>query len=140
MCTPDTVIMTASQAPESQQLGSLDIQTSSIKTADLKMFEIPNSNPISKAISQKILESSDEENEVENFDKKKVLKKKKPKRIVLSDDEESEDENTGAKENEDEIESAKEEDEAKEIMYDSEENEIEAPAVYQGFRDKKGRG
>ena len=37
-----------------------------------------------------------------------------------------------------EIESDNEK-EGKEIMYDSEENEIEAPAQYQGFRDgKKG--
>ena len=128
--TPDTVIMTPSQATESQQISSIDLENiSTLKSSTI--------------ISQKILSSDDDEdenNEDEKEPKKqKVLKKKKPKVIVMSDDsEDSDDENEDTTNVENEIESANEE-EGKEIMYDSEENEIEAPAQYQGFRDgKKG--
>ena len=55
--------------------------------------------------------------------------------MVLSDSEDDE-EGEEEVEQESEIES---ENEQKEIMYDSEENEIEAPK-YQGFRDKKTKG
>ena len=128
--TPDTVIMTPSQATESQQISSIDLENiSTLKSSTI--------------ISQKILSSDDDEdenNEDEKEPKKqKVLKKKKPKVIVMSDDsEDSDDENEDTTNVENEIESDNEE-EGKEIMYDSEENEIEAPAQYQGFRDgKKG--
>ena len=127
--TPDTVIMTPSQAIESQQISSIDLENIST----LK----------SSTISQKILSSDDEDDDEIQDDnkpkKEKVLKKKKPKRIVMSDseDDDEDDEYEDTNNVEKEIESDNEQ--GKEIMYDSEENEIEAPAQYQGFRDgKKG--
>ena len=57
------------------------------------------------------------------------MKKKKVKRLVLSDDESDQEENDNEKDNEN--------DEKKEVMYDSEENEVEVP-VYKGFVGKKG--
>ena len=58
-----------------------------------------------------------------------TMKKKKVKRLVLSDDESDQEENDNEKDNEN--------DEKKEVMYDSEENEVEVP-VYKGFVGKKG--
>ena len=116
---PDTPLLVSSVRLESQP--SLNLQNLSTP----------------KIVSQKIL-SSDEEEQLEKEPKKvKVLKKKKAKKMVLSDSEDDEEgEEEVEQESHSEIES---ENEQKEIMYDSEENEIEAPK-YQGFRDKKTKG
>ena len=60
-----------------------------------------------------------------------TMKKKKVKRLVLSDDE------SDLEENDNENDNDSENDEEKEVMYDSEENEVEVP-VYKGFVGKKG--
>ena len=64
-----------------------------------------------------------------------TMKKKKVKRLVLSDDESDLEENDNENGNENENDS--ENDEEKEVMYDSEENEVQVP-VYKGFVGKKG--
>ena len=63
------------------------------------------------------------------------MKKKKAKRLVLSDDESDLEENDNKNDNENDNDS--ENDEEKEVMYDSEENEVQVP-VYKGFVGKKG--
>ena len=67
------------------------------------------------------------------------MKKKKVKRLVLSDDESDQEENDNEKDNDNENDSGNdnENDDEKEVMYDSEENEVEVP-VYKGFVGKKG--
>ena len=67
------------------------------------------------------------------------MKKKKVKRLVLSDDESDQEENDNEKDNENENDSGNdnENDEEKEVMYDSEENEVQVP-VFKGFVGKKG--
>ena len=60
-----------------------------------------------------------------------TMKKKKVKRLVLSDDE------SDLEENDNENDNDSENDEEKEVMYDSEENEVQAP-VFKGFVGKKG--
>ena len=64
-----------------------------------------------------------------------TMKKKKVKRLVLSDDESDLEENDNKNDNENDNDS--ENDEEKEVMYDSEENEVQVP-VFKGFVGKKG--
>ena len=76
------------------------------------------------------------------------MKKKKVKRLVLSDDESDLEENETGNDNENDTGNDNkndndtgndnENDEEKEVMYDSEENEIEEVPVYKGFVGKKG--
>jgi len=68
-----------------------------------------------------------------------TMKKKKVKRLVLSDDESDleENDNKNDNENDNENDNDSENDEEKEVMYDSEENEVQVP-VYKGFVGKKG--
>ena len=56
---------------------------------------------------------------------------------MLSDDESDQEENDNEKDNENDSGNDNENDEKKEVMYDSEENEVEVP-VYKGFVGKKG--
>ena len=67
------------------------------------------------------------------------MKKKKAKRLVLSDDESDleENDNKNDNENDNDSENDNENDEEKEVMYDSEENEVQVP-VFKGFVGKKG--
>ena len=65
------------------------------------------------------------------------MKKKKVKRLVLSDDESDQEENDNEKDNDSGNENDNENDDEKEVMYDSEENEVEVP-VHKGFVGKKG--
>ena len=68
-----------------------------------------------------------------------TMKKKKVKRLVLSDDESDleENDNKNDNENDNDSENDNENDEEKEVMYDSEENEVQVP-VFKGFVGKKG--
>lgn len=137
--TPDTVLLTQSNRAESQILSQTDLPMSQdLQEIDSNMdLSTPNIN----ASIVDALKSDDDEDQ-EDVDKatKAVVAKKKAKRLVLSDDEESD--NDGDEETvESDIENEPEV-EQKEVMYDSEENEIEAPPVveekFKGFRSKKG--
>ena len=85
------------------------------------------------------LKSDDEDVETKdeqavNKVNRSLTKKKKAKRLVLSDDEESDNE---AKPDEEESDIESEQEPEKEVMYDSEENEIQEPQ-FKGFRGKSG--
>ena len=106
--------------------------------------ESPTKEDTSTKATLELLKSDDETDiekaTIEDISSASIHKKKKVKRLVLSDDE-SDDNHEEAEETSDieneAIENSDEE-EAKEVMYDSEENEIEAPQKFQGFRSKKG--
>ena len=120
--TPDTVILqTQSLKTESQLFTCTD-------TPDLESNDVPPST-----IS--VIRSDDEDDQ--KMESLTQVGKKKAKKLVLSDDE-SETEEAEVAQNEEESDIEKDDNaENKEVMYDSEENEVEVPK-FKGFIGKKG--
>ncbi len=146
--TPDTLIMSQLAGADSQtqtqsltmvptqdQLCSEDLITPETNAGKKESTE--GDHDVSQAKLKSLLESDDDEVKEDDNDKdsekKRKSKKNKKKRLVLSDDSDSDEEDNGNTNDE-----VLDDDGPLEVMYDSEENEIEAPVQFKGFRNKKG--
>jgi hypothetical protein len=130
--TPDTVLLTQNRNRDESQILS---QTDFPPSLSTPRLETQNSRTI-------VSSDDDDDDDSNNTISQKKLKKKtkKVKRLVLSDDE-SDDEEAVENSDDEDKEVAKSDtaaDDAKEVMYDSEENEIQDAPQFKGFVGRKG--